>query len=45
MTRGDVSALHLNSIRDWNYFKNYDFKDQKDTQLKDLLEAAEAAAP
>ena len=45
MTRGDVSALHLNSIRDWNYFKNYDFKDQKDTQLKDLVEAAEAAAP
>jgi len=42
MTRGAADGLI--NVRDWEYFKQYDFKDQEDTTLKTLLEAAEAAA-
>jgi hypothetical protein len=42
MARGTADGLI--NVRDWEYFKQYDFKDQEDTKLKSLLEAAEAAA-
>ena len=42
MARGTADGLI--NVRDWKYFKQYDFKDQEDTKLKSLLEAAEAAA-
>ena len=42
MTRG--AADQIVNVRDWNYFNNYDFKDQEDTQLKQLVEAAESAS-
>ena len=43
MTRG--AADQIVNVRDWNYFNIYDVKDEEDTKLKDLVEAAEAAAP
>lgn len=43
MTRG--AADQIVNVRDWDYFNRYDFKDQEDTKLKALVEAAEAAAP
>jgi hypothetical protein len=42
MTRGDVASSKYESIRDWAYFDKYDFKDEKDTLLKDILEAYES---
>jgi len=38
MTRGDATTPTSNSIRNWDYFKRYDFHDRKETLLKDMLE-------
>jgi len=40
MTRGDATTATSNSIRNWDYFKRYDFHDRKETLLKDMLEKA-----
>jgi hypothetical protein len=37
MTRGDVSSLSINNIRDMTYFNNYDFKEVMDEELKNLI--------
>jgi hypothetical protein len=37
-TRGDVANIKVNSIRDDNYFKGYNYKNVQDTILKDLVE-------
>jgi len=38
MKRGDVSSAVHNSVRNWDYFKEYDLgKDEVDTKLKDLV--------
>lgn len=41
MTRGDVSTIKYNHVRDLTYFKNYDFKDREDIQLKKMVEKHE----
>ena len=38
MTRGDAETISSNSVRNWGYFKRYDFHDREDTLLKDLVE-------
>ncbi len=44
MTRGAAdSALHEN-VRTWEYFKRYDFHEEEDTKLKDLVEEFERAS-
>jgi len=40
MKRGDATAAIMNNVRTWDYFKRYDFHDEKETLLKDLLEKA-----
>jgi hypothetical protein len=42
MTRGDVSSPMYKNVRDWKYFDKYNWCDQKDELLKNLLEAHEA---
>ena len=37
MSRGDAATHKFQNIRDWDYFNKYDFKDEKDTTLKDML--------
>ena len=37
MSRGDVKSAVYQNVRDWKYFEKYDFNDEKDTQLRDLL--------
>ena len=37
MTRGDVSSISINNIRDMNYFNSYDFKEVMDEELKNLI--------
>jgi hypothetical protein len=44
MSRGDASNPKTEHIRDWAYFKRYDFKDRKDIQLKELLENSDNMA-
>ena len=39
MTRGDVSNQMYENVRDWKYFEKYDWCDEKDELLKNLLEA------
>jgi hypothetical protein len=39
ISRGDVLNPNFNSTRDWNYFKNFDYCEEKDELLKNLLEA------
>lgn len=44
MTRGAADTAMHETIRTWDYFKKYDFHDEEDTKLKDLVEAFEAAS-
>ena len=44
MSRGDAATPTPEHIRDWSYFKRYDFKDRKDIQLKELLENSDNMA-
>lgn len=37
MTRGDVSTMAHENVRDWDYFTRYDFKEVYDDELKILL--------
>lgn len=41
MTRGDVSTSASNSVRNWDYFKRYDFHELEDTVLRDQVIASE----
>jgi hypothetical protein len=43
MARGAADVTE--NVRDWEYFKRYDWKEQEDTQLKKLVEASEIKAP
>ena len=38
MTRGDVATNQWNTIRDWNYFADYDNNEVEDNELVNLLE-------
>lgn len=40
MKRGDATSAGMNSARNWDYFKKYDFHDRKETILKDMMEKA-----
>jgi hypothetical protein len=40
MKRGDATSSTMNNVRTWDYFNRYDFHDQKETTLKDLVEKA-----
>jgi len=37
MARGDATSPISDNVRNWDYFKKYDFKDVDDTILRDLL--------
>ena len=39
MSRGDVANINFNNIRNWTQFENYDYCEEKDERLKNLLEA------
>ena len=41
MTRGDVSTPGSNSVRNWDYFKKYDFHEVEDTVLREQVIALE----
>jgi len=43
MARGAADVIV--NVRDWEYFKKYDWKEQEDTQLKKLVEASEIKGP
>jgi hypothetical protein len=40
MKRGDATSSTMNNVRTWDYFNRYDFHDEKETTLKDLVEKA-----
>ncbi len=42
MTRGDVASSKYLGVRDWNYFKRYDHKEEQDTQLSNRLKSDDA---
>lgn len=45
MTRGDVGTASLDSVRNWDYFSRYDYKEYNDTALADQARALRAAHP
>jgi hypothetical protein len=38
MTRGSANTKKHENVRDWKYFKKYDYKDKHDEKLKSLVE-------
>jgi hypothetical protein len=44
MTRGAADSILQEHVRTWEYFKRYDFHEEEDTKLKDLVEAFEKAS-